>query len=159
MGEGRRVRMSEDVQNDSRDAEVPLLPSVDGLGEARLQNPILDILKKFTRSNERGADAESETPAVGEIFQITRTANYWFDREIGVLERDARAVAADWAAKGLPRHGVQRHAPLEVEQFLAGRYVEILDFERDCGRRPRCASRSRVRLARWREGLSTSCAG
>jgi len=59
----------------------------------------------------------------GGVHEITRATNYWFDREIGVLERDARAHAADWAAKGLPRHDVMRDA-LEVEQFLAGRCVE-----------------------------------
>jgi hypothetical protein len=62
--------------------------------------------------------------ADGGIHEVTRATNLWFDREVGVLERDARSLAADWAGKGLPRHDVARTAPLEVEQFLAGRCAE-----------------------------------
>ena len=60
----------------------------------------------------------------GGIHAITQETNLWFDREVGVLERDARTFAAAWASKGLPRHDVARTAPLEVEQFLAGRCAE-----------------------------------
>ncbi|HEY2164322.1 MAG TPA: hypothetical protein VGH04_10040 [Gemmatimonadaceae bacterium] len=60
----------------------------------------------------------------GGIHEMAKATDAWFEREVGVLERDARSLAADWAGKGLPRHDVARAAPLEVEQFLAGRCAE-----------------------------------
>jgi len=65
-----------------------------------------------------------DTDAAGGIHEITKATDAWFEREVVVLERDARSLAADWAGKGLPRHDVARSAPLEVEQFLAGRCAE-----------------------------------
>ena len=81
-----------------------------------------DAIKRlWPWSKPAGADANA---AVGGIQEITKATNAWFDREVTALEGDARSLAADWAHKGLPRHDVPRTAPLEVEQFLAGRCTE-----------------------------------
>ncbi len=73
----------------------------------------------------RGARATAaDTDAVGGIHEITKATDLWFDQEVTLLERDARTFAADWARNGLPRHDVSRTAPLEIEQFLAGRCAE-----------------------------------
>ncbi len=70
------------------------------------------------------ASLEAVTDLAGGIHEMTKATNSWFEREVGALETDARSLAEDWAAKGLPRHDVARTAPLEVEQFLAGRCAE-----------------------------------
>ena len=67
---------------------------------------------------------EDATDLAGGIHEMAKATNLWFEREVVVLERDACTLAADWAGKGLPRHDVARTAPLEVEQFLAGRCAE-----------------------------------
>lgn len=84
-----------------------------------------DLFTRLARGAEPTAPTagENDTVIAGGVHEITKSTNYWFDREIGVLERDARAQAAEWASKGLPRHDVARDT-LEVEQFLAGRCVE-----------------------------------
>ena len=123
------------------DIEIPLESAIEsnvlhGVGQPS-SSTFLGILKKFSPwSKPASADrkdvaeirADSSeidaTDVAGGIHEITRATNYWFDREVGVLERDARALATEWAGKGLPRHDVVRHAPLEVEQFLAGRCTE-----------------------------------
>lgn len=53
------------------------------------------------------------------VHQITKKTNYWFEREIHVIERQAEAWASDWAQRGLPRHDVPRTEPLEPEQVLS----------------------------------------
>ena len=53
----------------------------------------------------------------GGVHEITKATNYWFDREVGALERDARALAADWASKGLPRHDVARRRRSRSSSF------------------------------------------
>src|SRR5262249_35157169 len=78
----------------------------------------------------------------------TRATNYWFDREVGVLERDARALAAEWAGKGLPRHDVARTAPLEAEQVLAARCAEAFRQWAD-----RVRVKMRDRIAREAESI------
>lgn len=82
------------------------------------------------RSMEGGADGDAASSAADEgpsgvVYTITKKTDYWFDREVHVLERDARDEAAKWAAQGLPRHDLERVDPLEVELVLAGRTVEL----------------------------------
>lgn len=52
------------------------------------------------------------------VHAITKKTNYWFEREVHVIERRADESAAEWAHKGLPRHDVARTEPLEPEQVL-----------------------------------------
>lgn len=80
-----------------------------------------DALKRFLPWSKAAITSEDAT---GGIHAITTATNAWFEREVVLLETDARSLAADWATKGLPRHDVARSAPLEVEQFLAGRCAE-----------------------------------
>src|SRR5262249_6045985 len=86
-------------------------------------SPIRDALRKLAPWSKPTPSIDDDW-ADGGIHEVTRATNLWFDREVGVLERDARSLAADWAGKGLPRHDVARTAPLEVEQFLGGRCAE-----------------------------------
>src|SRR5262249_2966440 len=74
------------------------------------------------RRGARAAAAKADTS--GGIHESTAATNQWFDHEVTLLERDARKFAEEWATKGLPRHDVARTAPLEIEQFLAGRCAE-----------------------------------
>jgi len=84
-----------------------------------------DALKKLWPWNKpAAAPVEDATDLAGGIHEMAKATNLWFEREVVVLERDACSLAADWAGKGLPRHDVARTAPLEVEQFLAGRCAE-----------------------------------
>ena len=106
--------------------EVPLgsfaeLPPVD-FRVRKTGSRLRDALKKLLPWSKPAA--RDATDATGGIHEITRATNAWFEREVAVLEHDARLLAADWASKGLPRHDVPRSAPLEVEQFLAGRCAE-----------------------------------
>jgi len=75
-------------------------------------------------SNSASTSLDDATDAVGGIHEITKATDAWFEREAVALEHDARLLAADWAAKGLPRHDVPRTEPLEVERVLAGRCAE-----------------------------------
>jgi hypothetical protein len=107
--------------------EVPLTSSIEANRRAarvaKPKSPLRDALKRLVAWRKRAGTAEDAADAGG-IHEITQATNYWFDREVGVLEGDARTLAAGWADKGLPRHDVARTAPLEVEQFLAGRCAE-----------------------------------
>jgi hypothetical protein len=53
------------------------------------------------------------------VFAITRNTDYWFEREVAVIERNAREQAAAWAQQGLPRHDLARTEPFEPEQVIA----------------------------------------
>ncbi len=93
----------------------------------RLRNTgarLRDALKNLLPGSKRALGSEDATDAAGGIHEITKATDSWFEREVVALEHDARILAADWAARGLPRHDVTRSAPLEVEQFLAGRCAE-----------------------------------
>jgi hypothetical protein len=73
---------------------------------------------------------ESEQPGNG-VHAITRTTDYWFEREIHSIERGAREQAGEWATKGLPRHDVTRTEPLEPEQVLAAHSAQLFrDWQR-----------------------------
>lgn len=114
---------------------------------------LLNKLSPSSRSYARtGVEPEVDATVVGGVHEITKSTNYWFDREIGVLERDARAHAAEWAGKGLPRHDVARDA-LEVEQFLAGRCVETFRQWID-----RVRVKMRDAIAKEAEGIATNTA-
>ncbi len=94
----------------SYDASVPVAPPAAPPDELRLGGwlpaPADDTLIE-TDDASRGVHA------------ITKKTDYWFEREVAVIERRAVEIATDWAAKGLPRHDVPRTGPLEPEQFLA----------------------------------------
>ncbi|HKR09188.1 MAG TPA: hypothetical protein VJS39_08365, partial [Gemmatimonadaceae bacterium] len=57
--------------------------------------------------------------------------NYWFNREFAVIELDASRLASEWAEKGLPRHDVERTGPVEPEQVLAMKCMELYRQWRD----------------------------
>ncbi len=71
-----------------------------------------------------GKPSDDDGPS-GVVYTITKKTDFWFDREVFVIERDAKKEAADWAAQGLPRHDLQRVDPLEIELVLAGRCTEL----------------------------------
>lgn len=60
------------------------------------------------------------------VHSITKKTNYWFEREVSQIEREAERLAAQWAEKGLPRHDVAREEPLEPEVVLAKRASQLL---------------------------------
>lgn len=71
------------------------------------------------------AQAGDEEGASGVVYSITKKTDFWFDREVSVIEQDARKAASDWAERGLPRHDLQRVDPLEVELVLGNRCAEL----------------------------------
>jgi hypothetical protein len=65
------------------------------------------------------------------VYAITRNTDYWFERELGMIERMAREQAEGWAQRGLPRHDVPRTEPLEPEQVLTARCAQLFrDWQR-----------------------------
>ena len=74
--------------------------------------------------------AVEDQPGNG-VYAITRNTNYWFNREFAVIEHDASLLAAQWAEKGLPRHDVERNGPVEPEQVLAMKCMELYRQWRD----------------------------
>jgi hypothetical protein len=73
----------------------------------------------------------NEDPAGNGVYAITRNTNFWFNRELAVIEHEASRLASDWAEKGLPRHDVKRDGPVEPEQVLAMRCLELYRQWRD----------------------------
>jgi preprotein translocase subunit SecG len=73
----------------------------------------------------------NEDVAGNGVYAITRNTNYWFNRELAVIEQDATLLAAQWAEKGLPRHDVERTGPVEPEQVLAMKCMELYRQWRD----------------------------
>jgi hypothetical protein len=71
------------------------------------------------------AQTGDDDNASGVVYAITKKTDFWFDREVFVIERDAKREAADWAEHGLPRHDLERVDPLEVELVLGNRCVEL----------------------------------
>ncbi|HKR08379.1 MAG TPA: hypothetical protein VJS39_04245, partial [Gemmatimonadaceae bacterium] len=72
-----------------------------------------------------------EDAAGNGVYAITRNTNYWFNREFAVIELDASRLASEWAEKGLPRHDVERTGPVEPEQVLAMKCMELYRQWRD----------------------------
>ena len=117
-GAARRIELEVPVGSYS---EVPPIDFRVRKAGSRLR-ALRDALKRFLPWSKPAVADDAD--AVGGIQEITKATNAWCEREIAILESDARSLAADWAHKGLPRHDVARTAPLEVEQFLAGRCAE-----------------------------------
>jgi hypothetical protein len=69
-------------------------------------------------------DAIDDDDANG-VYAITKKTDYWFNRELYVLEQEAKQLAADWAEKGLPRHDVARAGVFEPEQVLGMKSLEL----------------------------------
>jgi hypothetical protein len=83
-------------------------------------------LKSVDGSEEPPASTAADDDGLpGVVHSITKKTDFWFDREVAVIERDAKKEAANWAAQGLPRHDLQRVDPLEIELVLAGRITEL----------------------------------
>jgi hypothetical protein len=75
-----------------------------------------------TIEDDAQRDAESADDGV---FAITRNTDYWFEREVGDIERNAREQATAWAQQGLPRHDLARTEPFEPEQVIAARCGQL----------------------------------
>ncbi|MDQ6633486.1 MAG: hypothetical protein M3Z10_01880, partial [Gemmatimonadota bacterium] len=75
-----------------------------------------------TIDEEAQRDAESADDGV---FAITRNTDYWFEREVGDIEKNAREQATAWAQQGLPRHDLARTEPFEPEQVMAARCGQL----------------------------------
>jgi len=80
----------------------------------------------FTSSPTPTEDADGNG-----VYAITKNTNYWFNRELWVIEQQAGRLAAEWAEKGLPRHDVTRDGPVEPEQVLAMKCMELYRQWRD----------------------------
>jgi len=65
--------------------------------------------------------AESETPAgdYSNVHSVLRNVDYWFEREVGTIRREAERLAAEWAAGNLPGLTDKRVEVLDTEKVLA----------------------------------------
>ena len=59
------------------------------------------------------------------VHDVLKGLDVWFAYEVSGLEREAMAQAHSWAEHGLPRHDLQFQEPLDVENVLVGRALEI----------------------------------
>jgi hypothetical protein len=90
-----------------------------------------------TRSGAAGAAAADTAPpelsdtlasapdSQNIVHDVLKSLDVWFNIEVCGLEKNAVQQAHSWAEHGLPRHDLEPHAPLDVEQVLAGRATEI----------------------------------
>ena len=80
----------------------------------------------LARSGFEPEEAEQDVSASGRgVHEVTKKTDYWFEREVGAIEKQAVTWARLWAEKGLPRHDVPRTEPLEPEQVLAKRCAQV----------------------------------
>lgn len=98
--------------------------------------PTLTTLWEKTAALGRGARAwftskPNQDPDGNGVYAITKNTNFWFNRELYAIEQEARHLAAEWAEKGLPRHDVERAGPVEPEQVLSMRCMELYRQWRD----------------------------
>lgn len=99
--------------------------------------PTLTTLWEKTRDLGKGARAwftrpkSNDDPDGNGVYAITKNTNFWFNRELYAIEQEARRLAAEWAEKGLPRHDVERTAPVEPEQVLSMKCMELYRQWRD----------------------------
>ncbi|GLC27756.1 hypothetical protein [Roseisolibacter agri] len=114
LSEAYRQQGSRAVDGDggSEDTGSPPLPvittvSLDGARPIVVDDPL----------------ADSDGAASG-VHAITKKTDYWFEREVGGIEKQAVEWADAWADKGLPRHDVPRTEPLQPEQVLAKRCAQ-----------------------------------
>src|SRR5580765_3434483 len=63
--------------------------------------PFRNPFKKISDGIDDG-DVESG------VHAITKKTDGWFNRELALLEQEAKTMAKEWADKGLPRHDVAR---------------------------------------------------
>ena len=110
---------------------------------ARPVSRLRDALKKLWPWSQTGGRARG-----GRHRSLPAASTKWRKRRISGSRGKSSfsnatpcALAADWAGKGLPRHDVARTAPLEVEQFLAGRCAETF---RQWADRVRVTMRDRI---------------
>jgi hypothetical protein len=75
--------------------------------------------------DSRASQAGDDEGVSGVVYSITKKSDFWFDREISLIEQAAKKEASDWADRGLPRHDLTRVDPLEVELVLGNRCVEL----------------------------------
>ena len=127
------------------------LPETNGVLPSSETTPNVGSPENSTGASvEESADKDAD--GAGGVHAVTRNTDYWFEREIGVIERDARVAAEQWAARGLPRHDVPRTEPLEPEQVLTARCAQLF---RDWQRRVRTKMQDAIEAASG--GRRTCC--
>jgi hypothetical protein len=96
----------------------------------------------FSKKNDDGPDGDGD--GGNGVHAITKKTDYWFNRELNLLEQEAKHLAAEWAEKGLPRHDVQRVTVFEPEQVLA---MKCLELFRQWHRRVRVKMQDEIQTA------------
>src|SRR5882762_1515015 len=82
------------------------------------------------------------------VHAVTKKTDYWFNRELALIEQEATKLAAQWAEKGLPRHDVERVGVLEPEQVLGMKSLELF---RQWHRRVRIKMQDQIQSASFRQ--------
>jgi hypothetical protein len=59
------------------------------------------------------------------VHAVTKPVNLAFDLGVAGLEKEARSLAMEWAARGLPRHDLRFERRLPPEQMLEKRGIEL----------------------------------
>jgi len=68
-----------------------------------------------------GVVVEDEPYARSVIHEALKGLDVWFGYQVSALEKDALRHAVAWAERGLPRHDLEAHEPIEVEKDLTNR--------------------------------------
>jgi hypothetical protein len=96
----------------------------------------------FSTKGYAGLDDDAEEG--NGVHAITKKTDYWFNRELSLIEQEAKHLAAEWAEKGLPRHDVERAGVLEPEQVLG---MKALELFRQWRRRVRVKMQDQIQTA------------
>lgn len=111
------------------DAEVPvpLTPVRDGENGGMTSDYEVTIDPPDpARVHVEGEDVRTGEENFGHFtFDVIKGLDVGFGIELKALEDEARRYAAEWAEKGLPRHDLEPEEPLEVEQVLTKRCVQV----------------------------------
>src|ERR1700704_123346 len=107
-------------------------PSLNGNGEAPVPATLAGRLghywqtyAPFRNPFKKSSDGIDDGEVESGVHAITKKTDFWFNRELYQLEQEAKALATQWAEKGLPRHDVVRVGVLEPEQVLGMKSLEL----------------------------------
>src|ERR1700719_4320528 len=107
-------------------------PSLNGDGEPAVPATLVGRLghywqtyAPFRNPFKKTGDGIDDGDVENGVHAITKKTDGWFNRELALLEQEAKSLATQWADKGLPRHDVARAGVLEPEQVLGMKSQEL----------------------------------
>lgn len=122
-------RLTQSTNGRGAEIPIPLTPTRDGVAPSDPPDYAV-ILDPSPAPRPAFADDRDDQKESGENFghlsyDVIKGLDVGFGYELKSLEDEARRQAIEWAEKGLPRHDLEPLEPLEVEQVLAKRCVQV----------------------------------